>query len=495
MSVLRHYQQSAIEQLREKIRAGLKRVVLVAATGSGKTRIAAEIIMNAVKNGKRVAFVCNRIELVKQSVAAFEKLGIKCGVMQGQNTWEANAQVVVCSVQTMARRKFNMFCIMIHDECHVTSASKAYHKVIESHNNVIHIGLTATPWSKGMSAPKKWLNGEPLWQDIVVAASIPLLIEQGFLVDCDIYAPGEPDLTGVKVVNGDYDKTQLGQAVDKTKLVGDIVKHWFRLAAGEQTVVFAVNVAHSKHITEEFMAQGVDARHVDGYMTEEERRPIIDAFRRGEFQILSNCSMLAEGFDVPATSCCILARPTKSLIRYIQMVGRCLRPYEGKQFAIVIDHSGVVRRLGWPTEELPYDLDDGKPKEAKPKENLPKVCPSCFAVFKKSLRKCPVCQFEPKPMPKAQEVEDGQLVQLSKKATKFSPADKQAIYSAWLGWVKEKGFKEGAAYHRYKEMIGCYPNNQLDKVPGPMVESVRDWITHENIKYAKSHASIFWKAA
>jgi hypothetical protein len=208
--------------------------------------------------------------------------------------------------------------------------------------------------------------------------------------------------------------------------------------------------------------------------------------RNGKIALMGNC---------PVTSCCILARPTKSLIRYIQMVGRVLRPHEGKQFATVIDHSGVVRRLGWPTEELPYDLDDGKPKEAKPKENLPKVCPSCFAVFKKSLRKCPVCQFEPKPMPKAQEVEDGQLVQLSKKATKFSPADKQAIYSAWLGWVKEKGFKEGAAYHRYKEMIGCYPNNQLDKVPGPMVESVRDWITHENIKYAKSHASIFRKAA
>lgn len=495
MSVLRHYQESAIEQLRVKIRAGLKRVVMVAPTGSGKTRIAAQIIMNAVQNGKRVVFVCNRIELVKQSVAAFEKLGIKCGIMQGSNTWEANAQVVVASVQTMVRRKFNMFDLAIHDECHVTAASKAYHKFIESHNNIIHIGLTATPWSKGMSAPKKWLDGEPLWQDIVVGASIPMLIEQGFLVDCDIYAPGEPDLTGVKVVNGDYDKTQLGTAVDKAKLVGDIVSHWFKLAAGEQTVVFAVNVSHSKHIVAEFVANGVDARHVDGYMTEDERRPIIEGFRKGEFQVLSNCSMLAEGFDVPATSCCVLARPTKSLIRYIQMCGRSLRPHDGKERAIILDHAGVVRRLGWPTDELPYELDDGKPKESKKNENLPKVCPSCFAVYKKSLRKCPVCSFEPVNVPKTQETEDGELVQLSRKATKYSMEDKQAIYSALLGWVKEKGMKEGAAYHKFKNMMGHYPSNQLDKKTGPMVESVKNWITHENIKWAKSQQSVFKKVA
>jgi superfamily II DNA or RNA helicase len=745
MSVLRHYQESAIEKLRDKIRAGLKRVVMVAPTGSGKTRIAAQIIMNAVQNGKRVVFVCNRIELVKQSVAAFEKLGIKCGIMQGSNTWEANAQVVVASVQTMVRRKFNMFDLAIHDECHVTAASKAYHKFIESHNNIIHIGLTATPWSKGMSAQKKWLDGEPLWQDIVIGASIPLLIEQGFLVDCDIYAPGEPDLTGVKVVNGDYDKTQLGTAVDKARLVGDIVHHWFKLAAGEQTVVFAVNVSHSKHIVEEFKAHGVDARHVDGYMDENERRPLIDGFRRGEFQVLSNCSMLAEGFDVPATSCCILARPTKSLIRYIQMVGRSIRMYdnlsehyqsyrrmkdgiqgsyavevgqlsgeygsggscievrgsqetifqaleqnkrdvfdkegshlsskhesredegEGRELlygsdkeeklqrsslgcdgmggerkqstasesqgwgqaeqscrqsgvgyelgkheawarawlvqsskwgasrveqvdgcsgggdkerveglsswiidstgtkvrcaddnhigdkgwkvlgacfiadsneepealakrlseihsgdecllvchasentgravrvvgvkpqklkAIILDHAGVVKRLGWPTEELPYDLDDGKPKEAKKNESLPKVCPSCFAVYKKSLRKCPVCSFEPVNVPKTQETEDGELVQLSRKATKFSQEDKQAIYSALLGWVKDKGMKEGAAYHKFKDMVGHYPSNKIDKTAGPMLPIVQNWITHENIKWAKSQTNILKKAA
>jgi superfamily II DNA or RNA helicase len=231
-------------------------------------------------------------------------------------------------------------------------------------------------------------------------------------------------------------------------------------------------------------------------MPEEERKPLIDGFRRGEFAILSNCSMLAEGFDVPATSCCILARPTKSLIRFIQMCGRVLRPHDGKERALILDHAGVVRRLGWPTEEIPYELDDGKPKqEEKKNERLPRVCPSCFAVYKPSLRKCPVCSFEPKPVAKPQEVEDEELVQLSRKARNYSLEDKQAIYSALLSWTRSKGMKDGAAYHKYKNMVGCYPSNQLDKVTGPMIESVKGWIAHENIKWAKSQSNFLKKAA
>jgi hypothetical protein len=206
--------------------------------------------------------------------------------------------------------------------------------------------------------------------------------------------------------------------------------------------------------------------------------------------------MLAEGFDVPATSVCILARPTKSLIRYIQMIGRVLRPHDDKHRALILDHSGTVKRLGWPTDELPYELDDGKPKEAKEaKEKLPRVCPSCFNVYKASLKKCPVCAFEPKPVPKAHDVEDGSLVQLSKKKTNFTMEDKQAIYSAFLGWARSKGMKDGAAYHKFKNFIGHYPSNQLDKKPGPMIESVQNWLTHENIKWAKSQSNFMKRAA
>jgi hypothetical protein len=117
-------------------------------------------------------------------------------------------------------------------------------------------------------------------------------------------------------------------------------------------------------------------------------------------------------------------------------------------------------------------------------------------VYKRSVRRCPNCGFEPKSVPKTHDVEEGELVQVIKgEKKKFSNDEKQAIYSAWLGWVKEKGFKDGAAYHRYKEQVGCYPSNQLEKKAGPMVESVRNWITSSNIRWAKSQPNILKKAA
>lgn len=495
---LRPYQETAIRKLRRKIESGLKRVVLVAATGSGKTRVAAELIRLASEKGKRVAFICNRIELCSQAKAAFEKLGIKCGLMQGENSWDCHLQVVVCSIQTMARRKYSEFDFAIIDECHTTPQSKAYQKFFESHSNICIVGLTATPWAVGMSAKHKWLHDEPIWQDLVVAASIPDLIKDGFLVDVEIYAPNDPDLSGVKTVAGDYEKSGLGKAMNKAKLVGDIVKHYLRLGEGKPAVCFCVNVKHSMHVVEEFNKAGVRAVHVDGYMKDEERKPLIDAFKNGEYQVLSNCHLLAEGFDAPATEVCILARPTKSLIRFIQMVGRALRPSEGKTRALILDHSGVVQRLGWPTAELPYDLDDGdKKKESKEGEKvLPKVCPSCYAVYQRSLKACPVCSFEPVTVPKSQLVEAGELKKMERqKAKEYTMEDKQAIYSALLSHVRAKGQKEGAAYHKFKDIVGVYPCNSLEKKEGPMIETVDKWLIHERIKWANSKQNFMRRAA
>lgn len=495
---LRPYQESAIRKLRRKIESGLKRVVLVAATGSGKTRTAAEVIRLATSKGFRVAFICNRIELVKQAVEAFEKLGIKCGIMQGENSWDCNAQVVVCSIQTMARRKYNGFDLALIDECHTTPQSKAYRKFFESHSNIPIVGLTATPWAKGMAAKHKWLHDEPIWQDLVVAASIPDLIAQGFLVDVEVYAPTDPDLSGVSVQNGDYEKRALAMAMNKAKLVGDIVKHYIRLGEGKPAVCFCVNVKHSMHVVEEFNKAGIRAVHVDGYMKDEDRRPLIEAFKRGEYQVLSNCHLLAEGFDAPSTEVCILARPTKSLIRFIQCVGRALRPFPGKTRALILDHSGVVQRLGWPTDELPYDLDsDDKKKESKEAEKpLPIVCPSCYAVRPRSVKKCNVCGFEPVATAKPQLVEAGELEKMErKKAKEFSMEDKQAIYSALLAHVRSKGQKEGAAYHKFKDIVGVYPCNSLEKKEGPMIESVEKWLIHERIKWANSKQNFLRKAA
>lgn len=492
MSELRPYQQAGIDALRQSFARGNRRVVFKLPTGGGKTVLAEKIIGMATSKGKRVAFICNRIELANQTSRRFLQAGIAHGLMQGENSHSTHSQVMVCSIQTLARRKTQEFDLLIIDECHGVAGSSAYKNLMFSLNNVPVIGLTATPYSKGMAKHYDRLGGK-LFEDLVVGATIQDLIADKFLVEVDIFAPEsyQPDLSNVRTVAGDYDEKELGEAVDKPKLVGDIVEHWKRLGRGKPTIVFATNIAHSKHITEQFLRAGIRAEHIDCYTSEDDRAAILGRVRSHETTVISNAAMLAEGLDIPHLEVMVLARPTKSLTRYIQQAGRILRPYPGKERALLLDHSGTCSRLGFPTDDIHIALDDGKPKqksESKPKEKLPKVCDGCGALKPVGVHACPSCGFAPKRMSDI-ETEAGELKPMTRKDREsLTLEEKQAIYSALIGWVEEKGRNPGWAYHLYFEMLGVNVSGQLEKRCGPMIECVQKWLTHRNIKYAKSKA-------
>ena len=491
---LRGYQAGAIDQTRDLMRQKIKRVVVYAPTGSGKSIISAAIIENAAKHGKSVAWICNRIELVNQAAEHLRLAGVDCGIMQGENSRAEWMPVVVCSIQTIAKRGAPEGChLFIVDEAHFCAASKEFHALVEKYPDVPMIGFTATPFSKGLG--KVGPHG-PLFGGIVKAATIPELIEQGFLVDADVYAPSEPDLSKVKTVAGDYHEGQLGDAVDKPELIGDIVTHWLKLAEGKPTICFATNIAHSKHIVEEFTAVGVRAKHLDAYSNDAERRLAIDGFKAGEFQVLSNCSLLAEGFDAPMAKCMILARPTKSMIRHIQMAGRILRPYPGCEKALILDHSGTTKRLGFVTDELPIHLDDGKPKKAsavkeKP-EPLPKACPACHFMKAAKVHKCPACGFLPERQSQV-EVADGELAllkrskhteqrhQVRKGVEEFG--SKQSAYGQLLTLVRERGYKPGWAANKYRTIYGVWPRG-LSETPEPITPRMSQFLHAEAIRYS-----------
>ena len=231
----------------------------------------------------------------------------------------------------------------------------------------------------------------------------------------------------------DYNKSDLEKATDKPELIGDILTHWRKLASGKQTVVFATSIAHSKHIVETFNAAGVVAEHIDYHHGDDERAAILERFARGETMVLSNVSLLSEGWDCPACEVMILARPTRSLIRYIQMVGRVLRPAPGKTKALLLDHSGSTARLGHPCDDLPLFLDDGTPKAAtkqqvERRESLPKPCPACSFMRPAGVHECPKCGFKPERQSDVL-IADGELVKLERK----KPIKKEAgqhVYSA-----------------------------------------------------------------
>lgn len=485
MKELRDYQISAKNQLRESVRAGNKRIVMYAPTGAGKSIMAVDLISSLLERGKRVAFVANRIGLVQQFSEHLDHAGIRHGIIQGQNTHGLHHPVVVCSIQTVARRGLPDCDYVIIDEAHAAANSTEYKNLIFRYNAIYWFGLTATPFAKGMAKPYPELQGKPLFQDIVIAATIRELIDQGSLVDCEIFAPVDVDLTGVRSKRNafgemDYNDLDIGKAVDKPELIGDIVSNWRTLAGGKKTVVFATNVAHSRHIVECFVAGGVNAEHIDGYMDIEEKQPILNRYKSGETLIISNVAMLKEGWDVPSCECMILAKPTKSLIAWVQMVGRILRPFSGKTHGIVIDHSGTVHRLGYPTDDLPLELCDGSDKKKSTSDEVttPKVkkCPKCHFVKKTHL--CPNCGFAPEIQNEVETVE-GKL----SKVEKVSKECKQEWYSGLLQHAVSKNYNPGWAANQYREKFGVWPRGLQDVCIFPTKE-VAGWILHKQIAWA-----------
>ena len=492
---LRPYQGEAVSCLRAGLRDGHQRQMLNSPTGSGKTECGMEIIRGAVKKGKRVTFLCNRIHLVGQTSRRLTAAGIEHGIVQSENSRAEYMAVIVASIQTVAKRGMPETDLMIIDEAHAVAGSKEFRKIIMQRPKVPVIGMSATPWSKGLGKHYDELGG-PLFQSMVTATTIPDLIRDGWLVDADVYAPSEPDLSKVKIVAGDYSEDQLGKAVDKPELIGDIVTHWLKLSGGAPTVCFATNIAHSKHIAEQFRSVGVTAEHIDCYTDDKTREEVLGRSKSGETSIITNVGILCEGWDFPACKVLILARPTRSRIRFIQMAGRVLRPHDGKEKALILDHSGTCKRLGFPTDHFEMELDDGKPKKEsdhKPKEEpLPKPCPACHFMKAAKVHKCPACGFAPDKQSDV-EVREGELVlmtrskaqekahQVRKGLAEFG--SKQSAYGQLLTIQRGRGYKAGWVSNKFKTIFGVWPKG-MQEMAEPVSIRMHQFLKAEVIRYS-----------
>lgn len=478
--ILRDYQADCITQLRETLRSGCKRIVVSAPCGAGKSVIMKGMVDGAVAKNKRVVFVVDRVVLVKQFSKYLRDGGITYGIIQSSNTWATDRPILVTSIQTITRRGYPDADVVLCDEAH-HCVSETYRKMIAhySESGVPVIGFTATPFSKGLGK---------LFDRLIVATTIPELIEQGFLVDCDIFAPSGPDMSKVKVVRGDFDEKQAAEAVDKASLVGDIVKHWLRLGRDKSTILFATNILHSKHCCDEFNRHGIRAEHIDAYTDEDERAGIFDRFATGTTKVLCNVDVCSEGYDNPRSEVMILAKPTKSLTRYIQRCGRVLRPYPGKEKALILDHSGSSLELGYPTADLPLLLDMGKAAsaskgKAEKKEKLPHDCPHCKYLMPPGIFLCPKCGFKLEAQNKISCAE-GKLVPLEK----YTTAEKQQFWSEILGIAAARKKDRRWALAFFKDMVGVWPNG-LAESPCEPNRKVLGFDIHRRIKFAKTHRS------
>ncbi len=378
---LRDYQHSAIAELRRHFGAGARRVLLLAPTGAGKTVMAAEVMRGAVQLGHRVLFLAHRGELLDQTRAKLTDIGVYSGIIQAGRHADALAKVQVASIQTAIRREPPPANLVIVDEAHHTSAD-SYRAILARYPEAWILGLTATP----IRIDGKGLRND--FDELVIAAEPAELTRQGFLVPCDVFAYTQPDLKGIRTRGGDFVTKMLELAVDKQEIIGSIVKEYRTHADGRPAIVFPVSIAHSQHLVAQFTAAGYSAAHLDCDMAAGDRRELLERFRSGSLTILSSVGVLTEGFDAPRAEVCILARPTMSEGRYLQMVGRVLRPFPGKSKALVHDHAGNGIRFGLPTDKRNWSLTEDRPKRPKPTHH---TCPMCFAVVPVTDVVCSAC--------------------------------------------------------------------------------------------------------
>lgn len=485
ISALRPYQTQALADIRDTVRGGVRRLVVQAATGAGKTKIAAAIVDGAIKKDRPTAFVVPSIGLIDQTIEAFWHEGIRdVGVIQANHEMtDWSRPVQVCSIQTISRRGYPRADTVILDEVH--QFHEAHRKWLSdaSWEKVPFIGLSATPWTKGLGK---------YFQSLLIAATTKELIEQGYLSKFKVFAAGHPDLSEVKTVAGDYHEGQLSAAMQKGSLTADIVQTYKERWGQGKTLCFGVDKAHAKSIQERFEYAGIPCGYQDADTPTDERREIKRKFHNGEFQVVSNIQTLTTGVDW-SVSCLILARPTRSEMLYVQIIGRALRTADGKDCAIILDHSDTTQRLGFVTDIHHDQLSNAAivvASEAKPR--LPKECPKCTALRAPGNPVCPNCGHETKIVSMISEG-DGVLVELNgtgkvkEKKRIYSAEEKARFFSELKAIASKKGYSSGWSSQKFKAKFGTWPHHSFSGImPAKIVSpDVALWVRAQNIRWAK----------
>lgn len=440
---LRTYQSDIIFSVREALRR-TKRVLLQAPTGAGKTALASFMAGETSARGAGVWFICHRAELVAQTSGTFRKFGIPHGYIASGLPEDRSKLVQVCSIDTLKNRlgKVPAPAVIIWDECHHLGAA-GWQRVQENYVDAYHIGLSATPQrldGKGLDAH---------FDELINGPSVAWLIKNGHLSQYRAYAPSAPDMTGVRKQMGDFVRAQTEQVMDKPTLTGDAIAHWRKYANGLRSVAFAVTVAHSQHIADQFNLAGIPAAHLDGSTPKAERARIIQQFAAGEILVLSNVDLFGEGFDLSAIAgrdvtidCVLQMRPTQSLALHLQQVGRALRPAPGK-VAIILDHAGNIHRHGLPDDEREWTLEGNagnKRKAANDNDPPPPVtCPGCYGqVRRPAPHACPYC---------------GQALQAETRAIKVADGELHEITEAEKRQIRKRRAAEQAEARTLQELV------------------------------------------
>ncbi|MFC6208205.1 DEAD/DEAH box helicase [Levilactobacillus tongjiangensis] len=439
------YQQRIVDETRQKIGQGNNGVLIVSPPGSGKSVIIAEIARLTVSKGGRILFFVHRQELVNQIVKSFQKQDV---------------DLMNCTIMTVGKVANRLDCLpkpslIICDESQ-HSRAKTYLKIFKYYSDVPRLGFSGSPWR---------MNGagfDDIYSAMVKGPTVKWLIEHKKLSPYKYYSVTLfNDEKLKKSSTGDYTNQSINDSAKPT-LYGDIVKTWMDKAFGQRTIVYAHDTQHSKQIADEFRKAGISAKHCDSKTPSDERKRIMRDFRKGKITVLCNFGLVDEGYDVKECTCCVIARPTESLVFDIQATMRCMR-YLPNKMATIIDHAANYSRFGLPDTPRKWSLTGRPKKKGNNTSALPiRTCPHCWAVIPAQCKVCPQCGEEIPIDNEGMDTQDN--VELEKvgefKMTtdyqnnqygKMQPDDADNVEDLYK-IAKARGYKPGWAYMNAKRM-------------------------------------------
>ena len=468
---LRSYQEDALSLLRKGFADGARAQILVAPTGAGKTEMAIALMKAVKEKGNKAAMLLDRIVLCNQTSGRLEKYGIDHGVLQAGHwryrPWE---NIQVCSAQTVEKRgAFPGLDLLIIDEAHQTR--QATIEFIKANPHIRVIGLTATPFTKGLGK---------VYDNVVSPVTTKQLVGEQLLVPLRVFIAKEIDMSGAKKVAGEWSQAEATER--GIQITGDVVAEWIKktheiFGRPRKTIVFCAGVDHGVDLSRKFADAGYNFVCVSYKDDDDWKREIIEDFSRPDTKIdgLIATDILTKGFDVPDVMIGISARPfSKSLSSHIQQMGRVMRANlndpADKPFAVWLDHSGNYLRFQDDWDDVYSEgvrrLDDGKEK-AKPEPSERKKkdskCPACGALWVVGEDKCISCGHVRERI-NAVRTLDGKMEELVA-GSGGNRQSKQDFWNQMVWYQRYKGWSSGRAAHTYREMFGVWPRGLDDNRP------------------------------
>ena len=361
------------EDMKERIEKALRlhrSVMAQMPTGTGKTYLLTAVIDSFVSNNpmEKVWIVAHRRELVSQ----IDETVRKFHSYSASNTSSLLSSVKAMSIQWLMRHYDEIEeepGMIVIDEAHHALA-KTYKKMWERFPKAKFLGLTATPCR---------LNGKgftDLFDVLVQSWGVPEFISKGRLATYDFVSIKSDGVTQRLIdslqkrgADGDYQNKEMDMLLNKKPSIERLYRSLEEFGKDRKGIVYAINISHAQKITKLYQEHGVKAIAIDSKTPATERQQDIEAFKKGDIQVLVNVDIFSEGFDCPDVEFVQLARPTLSLAKYLQMVGRGLRVAKGKKNCVIIDNVGLYRVFGLPSQVWNWNaMFEGKLKVGKRKE-------------------------------------------------------------------------------------------------------------------------------